>query len=237
MTGTLVNAAAVAAGGLLGLLFKKNVKPSLSEACMKAVGAATVLIGIAGALAAMFRVNQDGSIASNGGLFLLISLVFGTLIGELIRLHDHMESLSGKLETAFHLTGFSKGFVDASVLFCAGAMTIVGSLNDGLYGDSSVLFIKSAIDFFAALFLAAALGVGVPFSALFVLLFQGAITLSAGLLAPVLTPAIMNALSAAGFAIVLCIGLNLMGIAKIKTTNMVFALPVAVLLALLPFSV
>jgi uncharacterized membrane protein YqgA involved in biofilm formation len=200
---------------------------------MNAVGAVTLLIGLGGVLSVMLVVDSGG-LSTQGGVVLLISLVVGTLIGEALKLHDRVESLSGVIERKTGLGGFSRGFVDASVLFCAGAMTIVGSINDGLYGDSSILFVKSTIDGIAALFMAAALGVGVVFSAAFVLVFQGAITLCAGWLAPVLTGDMMDAVSMAGFTIVMCIGLNLAGATKIKTANMVFALPIAALISLLP---
>lgn len=235
MIGTLANSAAVIVGGLLGMLVKKGIKPGLSDACMKAVGAVTTLIGLSGALAAIFRIAPDGTISTEGTLLLLISMVVGTLVGELIRLHDRVETLSDKLQRKLKLGNFSKGFVTASVLFCAGAMTIVGSINDGLYGDPSVLFIKSALDGVAALFLAAALGAGVLFSAGTILVYQGILTLCAGLLEPVMTPAMMTALNASGFTIVMVIGFNLIGATDIKVTNMVFALPVAALLSLLPW--
>lgn len=235
MIGTLANAGAVMAGGVLGLLIKKGIKESLSDACMKAVGVVTMLIGLSGALAAMLVVGEDGHLSAQGALLLLISLVIGTILGELLRLHDRVESLSAVIGQRLQLGDFSKGFISASVLFCAGAMTIVGAINDGLYGEPDVLFLKSAIDGISALFLAAALGAGVLFSAAFVLVYQGALTLCAGLLAPVMTPSMMNALNMVGYAIVLCIGLNLAGATKIKVTNMVFALPIAALLSLIPW--
>lgn len=233
--GTLVNTAAVLVGGLIGLLIKKGVKESLAEACMKALGAATTVIGLSGALSAMFKLSVDGVLSADGGLLLIISLAGGTIIGELLKLHDRLESLSDTLEAKLKMSGFSKGFVSASLLFCAGAMTIVGSFNDGLYGDSSVLFLKSAIDGVAAIFMASALGVGVAFSAIFVLVYQGLLTLCAGFLAPVITPDMMNAVSIAGYTIVMCIGLNMTEATKIKVINMVFALPIALLLKLLPW--
>lgn len=231
MTGTLVNCAAIIVGGGIGLFIKKGIKPSLSDACMKALGATTMIIGISGALSAIFLAGGKGALE----ILLLISLVTGTIIGELLKLHERLESLSDVLERKLKLGGFSQGFVSASILFCAGAMTIVGSFNDGMYSDPSVLFIKSIIDGFAALFMASALGVGVMFSAVFVLLYQGALTLGAGFLAPVLAGDMMNVLSLAGFTIVACIGLNMTGATKIKVINMVFALPIIVLLKLVPW--
>lgn len=236
MIGTLANTGAVLVGGALGLFIKRGIKPELSDACMKAVGAVTTLIGLSGALSVMLVIRpEDNTLTTQGALLLLVSLVLGTVAGELVRLHDRVETLSDTIEKKLKLGDFSKGFVSASVLFCAGAMTIVGSINDGLYGDPQVLFIKSALDGIAALFLASALGVGVLFSAAFVLVYQGALTLCAGLLEPVMTASMMNALTMSGFTIVMCIGLNMTGATNIKVTNMVFALPVAALLSLIPW--
>lgn len=235
MIGTIVNTAAVVLGGFIGLCVKKGIKESIAEACMKALGAATMVIGLSGTLSAMLTLDADGNITADGGLLLIICLAAGTIIGECLKLHDRLESLSDTLESKLKLSGFSKGFVSASLLFCAGAMTMVGSFRDGLYGDSSVLLIKSAIDGVAAVFMASALGAGVIFSAVFVFVYQGLLTLCAGFLASVITPDMMDAISIVGYTIVACIGLNMTGATKIKAINMVFALPIAIVLKLLPW--
>ncbi len=235
MIGTIVNTAAVAIGGLVGVCVKKGIRPALADACMKALGVTVILIGLSGTLSNMLVVGENNHLTAEGGLLLLVSLVLGTIIGELIKLHDHVESLSGILERKLGLSGFSKGFIAGSILFCAGAMTIIGSFNDGLYHDPSVLLIKSAIDGFAALFMATALGIGVAFSAVFVLVYQGVLTLCAGALAPIMSDGMMSAISMVGFAIVMCIGLNMVEATKMKVINLVFALPIAALLTLTPW--
>ncbi len=224
MIGTLVNTATVAAGGGIGLLVSKRMKGELADGCLKAMGAATMFIGLGGALESMLRVDTDGQVTCSGSLLLLVSLALGAAAGELLRISDRVDSLSGVLERKLGLKGFAKGFVEASVLICAGAMTIVGAFNDGLYGDSSVLVVKSVMDFVSAVLLSSTLGVGVMCSSLFVLLYQGALTLCAGLLQPVMTEAVMAAVGMTGYAIVAVIGLNLMGACKIKTANLVPAL-------------
>ncbi len=224
MIGTLVNTAAVAAGGALGLIIGKGMKGELAGSCLKAMGAATMFIGLGGALESMLSVGADGAVTCSGSLLLLISLALGAAVGELLRISDRVESLSGALEKKLGLKGFAKGFVEASVLFCAGAMTIVGSFNDGLYGDSSILVVKSVMDFVSSVLLASTLGVGVMCSAAFVFVYQGALTLCAGLLEPVMSESVMSAVGMTGYAIVAVIGLNLMDACRIKTANLVPAL-------------
>lgn len=233
MLGTVVNAATVVAGSLVGLVIKKGMRESLADAVMKAMGVGTLFIGLGGVLSVMLVPDGSGALTTDGGLLLLVSLALGTLVGELLRIHDGIESLSGAVERRFHLGGFSKGFVTASLLFCAGAMTIVGSFNDGLYNDHSILYVKSVMDMISAVFLASTLGIGVMFSALFVLVYQGALTLCAGLIQPVMTQSVMDAVGMTGFAIVAVIGCNLMGVSDLKTTNMVPALVFAAVIRLL----
>ena len=233
MLGTVVNAATVVAGSLVGLVIKKGMRESLADAVMKAMGVGTLFIGLGGVLSVMLVPDGSGALTTDGGLLLLVSLALGTLVGELLRIHDGIESLSGAVERRFHLGGFSKGFVTASLLFCAGAMTIVGSFNDGLYNDHSILYVKSVMDMISAVFLASTLGIGVMFSALFVLVYQGALTLCAGLIQPVMTQPVMDAVGMTGFAIVAVIGCNLMGVSDLKTTNMVPALVFAAVIRLL----
>ena len=237
MTGTLVNTAAIAAGSAVGWLCKKWIRPELSETCMKVVGLGTLLIGLANTVRYMLPVGADGSLTADGGLLLLVSLVLGTLLGEWIGIEKGIERLSGWTERRFRLDGFSKGFVSASILFCVGAMAILGSFNDGLYHDPSLLLVKSLMDGISAVFLTSTLGIGVLFSALPVFLYQGALTLCAGLLAPFFTahPESLSALCMVGFALIIVIGLNLMGLTKYRTANMLPSLLVVLLAERLPW--
>ena len=224
MWGTFVNASAVVAGGFVGMLVKKGMKESVANAVMRAMGVATLLIGLSGVLSVMLVPNEAGKLDAEGGLLLLVSLALGTLVGELLHLHDGIETLGDFLERRFRLGGFANGFVSASLLFCAGAMTIVGCLNEGLYNDGSILYVKSVMDMISAVFLASTLGIGVVCSAVFVLVYQGVLTLCAELVQPVMTASLMDAVGMTGFAIVVVIGCNLMGLSEFKTTNMTPAL-------------
>lgn len=235
MIGTLVNAAAVVAGGLVGVAAKKWIRQELSDSCMKVIGLAVTLIGLSNALSYMLSADGSGVLAVDGGLLLLISMVLGTLLGELLRLDAHITRLSGWVERRLRMEGFARGFLNATLLFCVGAMTIVGAFNDGLNHDPSLLFVKSAIDCASAVFLAAAMGIGVACAAVPLLLYQGALTLCAGLLAPVLTGATLNAVCMVGFVMIVAIGLNLMEVTAFKTANMLPALVVVVLLKQLPW--
>ncbi|MEG0751237.1 MAG: DUF554 domain-containing protein [Oscillospiraceae bacterium] len=235
MLGTIVNTAAVVVGAGIGLLVKKGISRELSDTCMRVMGLATSLIGLTNLLPLMLTSDGSGKLVAGGGLLLLVSLVVGTTVGELLRLETWVERLSLFAERRFKLDGFSKGFVTASLLYCVGAMAIIGSFNDGLYGNHSILFVKSVMDAISGFFLASTLGVGVLFAALPVLLYQGALTLGAGLIAPLLSQSAMDDMCMAGFALIIVIGLNMMGITKFKTTNMLPSMLVILLVRLIPW--
>lgn len=218
MTGTIVNAAAVVAGGLVGLVARRGVSKQMEHALNQALGVAVVVIGINGVVTNMVTANADGSLSSSGELLLVFSLVLGIAVGELLRIDDHLSGLGGYVEKKFKLSGFAASFVSGTLIYCVGAMAIVGSLNDGLRGDPSVLLVKSTLDGISSIVLGATLGPGVIFSAIPVFLYQGGITLCAGALEPLLTPELLNQICAAGFAMVGCIGVNFLG-GKIKTAN------------------
>jgi len=233
MTGTLVNVAAVLVGGLAGLWLKKGVKESISEAIMKAEGLAVLIVGANGVISSMFTVGEDGALTESGGMLLLVSLVLGTLAGELLKIDDWMNGIGEKVERRFHAVGFAKGFVTASVIFCVGTMGLMGAINDGLYGDTELLLVKSVLDGITALILASTMGPGVLCAALPVLVYQGAVTLSASAIAPYLTGALPGQISMVGNAIIITIGINFILGQKIKTANMLPAILVPMLYNLL----
>ena len=206
MTGTLVNAAAIAAGGCVGLLLKKGVKGSHQDSINKALGVAVLVLGLNGVISSMFTVNADGTLASSGELLLIISLVPGTLAGEALRIDDRLNGLSGLVERRLHLSGFAQSFVNGALIYCVGAMAIIGALNDGLRGDASVLYIKSLLDGISSVVLGATLGPGVIFAALPVLVYQGSISLLAGALEPFLAGELLGQICGVGYCLVLCIG-------------------------------
>jgi len=234
MTGTIANAAAIVAGGMIGLLFKKGIPDRLSNSMMEMCGLGIFLIGINGVVVNMITAAPEtGKLSDSGGLLLVISLVVGGLIGELIDIDKRVNILGQKIEMKFHAEGFARGFVAASLLFCIGAMAIVGALNDGLNNDPSVLFVKSALDGILSAVLASSLGFGVIFSAIPVFLYQGGITLGAQMLSGVLQGELLTSVCMVGYTIVLVIGTGQMGMFKVKTANLLPALFVPILYHLL----
>lgn len=223
MTGTLVNCVAVIAGGLIGLLMKKGIKETYAQNINKSLGIAVLIIGLNGVISNMFTV-EDGNLKSSGELLLIVFLVVGTLIGELLRLDGRFNSVCEKVETKFSSGGFASGFINGTILFCVGAMAIIGSLNDGISGDSSVLFVKSALDFVSAIIFGATLGYGVVFASIPVFLYQGAISLLAGSLEGILQGELLTQICMTGYAIIVAIGFNFFLDKKFKTLNMVPAL-------------
>ena len=223
MTGTLVNCAAVIIGGLIGLLLKKGIKESYTISINKALGLAVLIIGINGVIANMFTV-ENGKLSSSGELLLVVFLVLGTLAGELLKLDDRFTKFSKNIEGKFKKSGFASGFISGTVLFCVGAMSIVGSINDGLTGDSSILFVKSALDGVNAIIFGATLGYGVVFVCIPMLIYQGGISLLAGSLSGLLQGELLGQICMVGYAIIMAIGFNFLLEKKFRTLNMVPAL-------------
>ena len=228
--GTIVNALAVIVGALAGLIVRrfssgKKKEGRLSElpdALMKGVGLCVMLIGVTGA------------IQTQNVMIVIISMVIGAAIGTLLALENGITRLGEFIEakTQGKLGSITQGFVTASLLFCVGSMAIVGSLNSGLRGDHEMLYAKSLLDMISAAIFATTMGWGVAFSALLVFLYQGAITLAASALAPVLSTAAINEMTAVGSLIIIALSLNLLGLTKIKVMNYVPAILIPILLVL-----
>jgi len=225
MMGTIANALAIIAGGLLGLAFKKGLPKSVEENIPKFVGTGVVIIGLNGILTSMLSTNlETGRISSSGELVLVLSLAIGGIVGELLRIDDRINAGGMAIERKFGAEGFAKGFVTASMLFCIGAMAIVGAIADGLSGDSSTLFVKSILDGITSIVFAATLGYGVLFSSVPILIYQGSISLCAGLLSGVLVGTLLDQICMVGYCIVLLIGTNMLGATKVKTSNLLPAM-------------
>lgn len=225
MTGTIINTAAVLAGGCIGLGIKKGLPPRIDQAVTYMLGLSSGVIGLNGLLGTMVTVDTaTGRLSSSGELLLLGSLALGALIGELLCIQERLERAGELVEKRLGASHFSKGFISASVLFCVGAMTIMGAIQDGLGQGYSLLLTKSSLDFIASIVLGASLGIGVPCAALTVLVYQGALTLLAGSLKDVLAGALMDQICMVGYAIVICIGINFFGVVKIKTASLLPAL-------------
>lgn len=225
MTGTIVNSLTIIAGGLLGLLFKKGLPKSVEENVPYFVGTGVTIIGINGILSAMLTVNAEtGRISSSGELVLVLSLALGGIAGELLRIDDRINAGGMAIEKKFGAEGFAKGFISASMIFCIGAMAIVGALADGLSGDSSTLFVKSILDGITSVVMAATLGYGVLFAAAAVFVYQGAISLCAGMLSNILVGVLLDRICMVGYCIVLLIGTNMLGATRVKTANLLPAM-------------
>lgn len=233
MIGPIINAAAIIVGGLLGLLVKKGVKESYQHSVRQALGLAVIVLALNGIVSSMFTAKADGSVTSSGELLLIVSLVLGVLAGELLRIDGRLSALSQLVEDRLHLSGFAQSFMNGTLIYCVGALAIIGALNAGLRGDTSILFVKSLLDGITSVVLAAAMGPGVIFSSLPVLVYEGAVTLLAGVLEPVLTGALLTQICSVGYCLVLCIGLDFLGMVKIKTANLLPALLVPVLASFL----
>ena len=214
MLGTIVNTVAVIAGSLIGLLFKGSIPEKYSKTIMHAIGLAVILIGLKTAL------------ETDDILVIIISLAVGSVIGERLCIEDRLERLGKWLG---HLVsgdneGIAKGFVTASLIYCVGAMAIVGSLESGLSGNHQTLFAKSLLDGIGSILFASTLGVGVLFSAVSVFLYQGAITLAASILKQFLIPGVVVQMSAVGGLLIMAIGINLLEIKKLQVGNMLPAI-------------
>lgn len=223
MFSVLVNTFTVICGSIIGLVCKKGIPRRLSDGIMTGIGLCTLVIGITGVL------------SGENTLVLILSVVLGVLLGEAMDIDGHVnrlvEHLAGKVTG--NAAQVTQGFVTACLMFCIGAMTIVGSLNAGLRGDHQMLLTKSLLDFISSIMLSAALGIGVLFSSAFVLVFQGGIVLLAQYIAPFLSDSVINELTCTGSLMILALGLNIIGITKIKVINFIPALVIVPLACML----
>ena len=221
--GTLINVGAILLGGFIGLFVKKGLNEKLMDSVMKAIGVAVMFVGISGALTGLLKITEGGKIETSGTMLMIISLILGTFVGELLKIEDRLERVGEKLKKAVKAKNsgnFVEGFVTTTLIFCVGAMAIVGSLEDGLTGDFSMLAAKSVLDGIMAIIVASTMGIGVLFSAIPVFIYQGAITLLAEFISPVLSPELVLNLSYIGSALIFGIGVNQVFGKKIKTGNM-----------------
>lgn len=214
MLGTLVNTGAIIVGSLLGLLFSGGIQKRYKQTVMQAISLAVVLIGLSGAL------------KSNQILLVIFSLAIGSLIGEWLGIEAWLGQMGRCLEKRFAETGTgaAKGFVTASLVFCVGSMAIVGSLESGLAGNHQTLYAKSVLDGISSIVFASSLGIGVLMSSISVFVYQGIITLTASFMSRFLIPSVVNEMSAVGGLLIMAIGINLLGIQKIKVANMLPAI-------------
>lgn len=219
MRAVFVNTAAVLLGSLIGILFRSRLKEGLRNGVMKALGLCTVLIGVSSAI-------QTGNV-----LAVILCMVLGTILGELLNIDGRIESLGDtikkKLPSGSLASGsFTDGFVSASILFCIGSMTIMGSLEAGIRHNYSIIYAKSMMDFISSMAFGAAMGFGVTCSALFVLVFQGGLTLLSAWIGTALSDVVVTEMSAVGGVILIGMALNLLQCSRerIKVSNMLPAI-------------
>ena len=228
--GTIINVVFIIIGGVLGTLFGKRLPERYQDTVMKANGVAVLFIGIGGAMSQMLKINEM-SLETQGTMMMTVSLSLGAIIGEILRIDYRLEQfgewLKQKTGNAKE-AGFVDSFVTATMTVCIGAMAVIGSIEDGIYGNYSILLAKAILDLVIILIMSASLGKGCVFAAIPVGIFQGSITLCAGFLAPVITEAAMAYLSFVGSILIFCVGINLLWEKKIKVTNLLPALVIAV---------
>lgn len=228
--GTIINVAAVIVGSSLGLIFKRGMKPRFRETLMQAMGVSVMFLGLAGTMTGMLETQADGSIVSIRSMVLILSMLIGSLVGELLDLEGMLERFGlwlRKRANAGEDDSFINGFLTASLTICIGAMAVVGSIQDGVLGDYSMLTAKALLDMIIVLVYASTLGKGVIFSAIPVGIFQGSVTALAGWIAPLLTDAAVLGLSFVGSVLVFCVGANLAFDRKFHVANMLPSLLVA----------
>ena len=235
--GTIINTAAIVAGGAGGALFGRFLKEKVQDTLTKCCGVSTLFIAVTGALEQMLTV-ENGAIVSHGAMLVIGCLTIGAIIGELMNLEGAFERFGEWLKQK---TGNAKdkrfvdAFVTASLTVCIGAMAIVGSIEDGITGDYSILATKSVLDFIIIMVMSCSMGRGAVFSAIPVAILQGSIMALAGLLRPVMTAAALANLSMVGSVLIFCVGVNLVWGKKVRVANLLPAIVIAVAAAFLPF--
>lgn len=228
--GTIINTVLVLVGGLIGLLFKKGISERYEKTLMAACGVSTIFIGVTGTLQGMLTV-VDGKIQTGGTMLLIFSFVFGGLMGEFINIEKRMDSLGEKLKRLLHAekdNKFVEGFVNTSLIICVGAMAIVGSIQDGLTGDYSMLTAKAVLDLVIVVIMTSTYGLGAICSAIPIFIYQGGITLLGHFAGNVISDELIGYLSYIGSALIFCVGINITFGKKIRVGNLLPALLIPV---------
>ena len=238
LTGTIINSLSILAGSLLGLAIQAITRKSAKDVAVDSISGRLQTIVMQGMALCVIYIGISGSLKGENTLIAIISIAVGAIIGELLDLDRRMHTLgdwvqaktSRLIHTQEGTPSVADGFVAASLLFCVGAMAIVGSLENGLTGNYDTLKAKSVIDGITAIVFASSLGVGVAFSAAAIFLYQGAISLAAGLLAPLLSDTVIAEMTCVGSLLIAALGLNMLNVTKIKVMNFVPAIFLPILL-------
>ena len=236
--GTIINSAAILAGGIVGhfagRLFKEEQQDSLTKAC----GVSVLFIAVAGAMQGMLRI-ESGALAGGRSMLVVLCLTIGTFLGELISIERGFERFGEWLKKKSGNSGdalFVDAFVSASFTVCIGAMAIVGAIQDGLLGDYTTLAVKSVLDFIIVVVMTSSMGKGAVFSAIPVFILEGGVTLLSKVIAPVMTDLAISYLSLIGSILIFCVGINLVWGKKLKVANMLPAVILAVLASYIPWN-
>lgn len=236
--GTIINVGAIVIGGLFGLFLGRGVKVRYQDILMISVGISIMMLGIGGTMEEMLSV-QDGNIVSGGSMMMIITMAVGALIGEWLDIEGKMEKFGIWLKKKTGSSGdsaFVDAFVTCSLTVCIGAMAIVGSIKDGIYGDYTILAAKAILDLIIVFVMTVSMGKGCVFSAIPVGVFQGVITLLARLIQPLMTEAALSNLSLVGSIMIFCVGLNLVFGKKVKVANFLPAIVLAVAWSFAPWA-
>ena len=234
--GTIINVAAIILGGIVGRLFGRFLSERYQDTLNKVCGVSVLFIGIAGALEGMLTIKGN-SVVSGKAMMIVVCLALGALLGELLNIEDKFERFGEWLRRK---TGnakdkmFVEGFVTASLTVCIGAMAIVGAIEDGIFGDYSILVTKAILDFIIIIVMTGSMGKGCAFSAIPVAILQGSVTRLAKFIKPVMTTAALANLSMIGSILIFCVGLNLVWGKKIRVANLLPSIILAVIMAFLP---
>ncbi len=236
--GTIINSAAIVAGGLVGHYTGKLFRPEQQNAVNKACGVSVLFIAMAGAMQGMLSID-GGKLLSGKSMLVVLCLALGTILGEILGIEGAFERFGEWLKEKTGNSGdrqFVSAFVTASLTVCIGAMAIVGAIQDGILGDWSTLGVKAVLDFIIIAVMTSSLGKGCAFSAIPVFLFEGSVTLLARLIAPVMTETAVAYLSLIGSVLIFCVGVNLVWGKMVRVANMLPAVLLAVLAAYLPWA-
>jgi len=222
MLGTIVNCITIIIGSLIGLIFRKSLPERIGNTVMQGLALCVMYIGISGVF------------EGNNILISIISITIGGIIGELFDFDGKLNMLGVKIENKFKRndskSSISEGFVAASLLFCVGAMAIVGSIQSGMTGEHQTLFAKSLMDGISSIILTSSMGIGVMLSSVFVLFYQGIITVCSEFMTVLLTDAVISEMTASGSLLIIGLSLNMLGITKLKIMNYIPAVFIPIIL-------
>lgn len=239
--GTIINCTAVILAGILGMLFGKKINPGIRDSLMKTAGVAVIFLGTSGVLSGMLKLSQteNGSLTTYGGLMLIVSLIAGTLLGEIIKIEKKLDRFGEWLKKKTKSTedgGFVGAFVNTSLIICVGAMAVVGAIEDGIGGDPSTLIAKAILDFLIVIIMTSTLGKGCIFAFIPIGIFQGTITALSKFAEPLLSMgSLISDMSLVGNVLIFCVGINICFGKKFNVGNMLPSLLVAIIYSLVQF--